>query len=150
MAPTNFLRVKSKPGAQRAQRPVAGPRHVVITCGRVAIRARLADTSTADRIWAALPLYSTAETWGAAVHLEVPIESGRERGARQMIDKGQIAYWSEDDRIIIGFGPTPISRPSEIRLPSPCNIWAAALDDVGALAAVRPGEKVSVVAVANP
>ncbi len=150
MAPTNFLRAKSKPDTQRTQRPAAVPRHVVITCGRVAIRARLADTPTADRIWAALPAHSTAETWGASIHFEVPIESGRERGARQMIDRGQIAYWSEDDRIIIGFGPTPISRPSEIRLPNPCNIWATALDDVGALKAVRPGEKVSVIAAANP
>ena len=150
MAPTNFLRAKSKPAAQRPLRPAAGPRHVVITCGRIAIRARLADTPTADRIWAALPLHSTAETWGGAVHFEVPIESGRERGARQMIDKGQIAYWSEDDRIIVGFGPTPISRPFEIRLPRPCNIWAMALDDVGALKVVRPGEKVGVAAIANP
>jgi hypothetical protein len=150
MAPTNFLRAKSKTAAQRAQRVATAVRHVVITCGRIAIRARLANTPTADRIWAALPLHSTAETWGSAVHFEIPIESGRERGACQMIDKGQIAYWSEDDRIIIGFGPTPISRPSEIRLPSPCNVWAVALDDVGALKVVHPGEKVSIAAIANP
>lgn len=147
MAPTNFLRAKAKPAAASgpAQRPRGEVRRIVITCGRVGIRARLADTPTADRIWAALPLHSTAETWGASVHFEVPIESGRERGARQLVDKGQIAYWSEDDRIIIGFGPTPIARPTEIRLPRPCNVWAVALDDVAALTAVQPGEKVSVV-----
>lgn len=147
MSPTNLLRAKTKAatGVRPGRDRTAPPRQVVITCGRVSIRARLAETATADRIWVALPIHSTAETWGESVHFEVPIESGRERGALQMPAKGQIAYWSEDDRIIIGFGPTPISRPTEIRLPSPCNVWATALDDVAALSAVRAGEKVSVV-----
>ena len=49
-----------------------GARLVEIVAGRVKVRARLFDTLTADRIWAALPLHSTAETWGAVIHFETP------------------------------------------------------------------------------
>lgn len=146
MSPTNLLRNRAKPAAKalRPSRPRRVPREVLIRAGRVAVRARLLDTPTADRIWATLPVYSTAETWGEALHFETRAESGREPGARAIVRKGEIAYWSEDDRIVIAWGATPLSRPGEIRLPVPCNLWAIALDDVAALAAVAPGERVAV------
>jgi hypothetical protein len=130
----------------KAREPLSGPRErrILITAGRIKIRAHLLDTATADRIWRALPLYSTAETWGQSLHFETPVESGRERNARTIAAAGDICFWVEDDRVIIAFGPTPISRPGELRLPRPCNLWARALDDVRVLKAVRPGEKVSV------
>jgi hypothetical protein len=145
--PTNILRHRAAPG-RKPGRPVdAGQRRrVVIEAGRAAIRAELLATPTADRIWAALPIFSTAETWGRAVHFETPVESGRERGARTLASPGDICFWVEDDRVLIVFGPTPISRPGEMRLPRPCNVWAKALDDVTLLKDVAPGEKVSVTA----
>ena len=146
--PTNMLRkISSRQPAGEAARPRPRrleKREVLIRAGKVVIRARLLDTPTADRVWATLPIYSTAETWGASIHFETRVETGRETGARWSVVPGDIAFWVEDDRIVIGFGPTPISRPGEIRLPAPCNVWAKALDDVTALAAVRPGEQASV------
>lgn len=146
--PTNVLRSRAKPAAGRAVPLATGPRvrRVVITAGRIRIRAEVLDTPTAARVVAALPLYSTAETWGEAIHFEVPVSSGRERGARINTAPGDICFWSEDDRVIVGFGPTPISRPGEIRMPQPCNVWARALDDVALLKSVRPGEKVTLTA----
>lgn len=147
--PTNLLREKhgavrpDEAAARRRAKP-ASERRILITAGRVMLRAQLLDTPTADRVWHALPIYSTAEPWGQAIHFETPVESGRERGARQLGEPGDIYYWVEDDRVMIVFGRTPISRPGEMRLPRPCNLWARALDDVGVLKAVRPGEKVSV------
>ncbi|MEI9900478.1 MAG: cyclophilin-like family protein [Hyphomicrobium sp.] len=49
------------------------------------------------------------------------------------------------EAIAIGFGPTPVSRRGEIRMASPCNIWAMALDDVSSLKSVHAGEGVSIV-----
>lgn len=150
--PTNILRSRSKPPAPaRATARVGGPppRLIAINAGRVTIRAEVHDTPSSARLIAALPLYSTVETWGDAIHFEVPISSGRERGARINVALGDICFWSDDHRIIIGFGPTPISRPGEIRLPQPCNIWARAIDDVTLLKMVRPGEKVSLTALAG-
>ena len=58
---------------------------------------------------------------------------------------GEVYFWAEDGRILLPWGPTPISRPNEIRLPRPCNVWATALDDSAVFARVTPGEKVSLV-----
>ena len=120
-------------------------REVLIRAGQVAIRARLFDTPTADRIWSALPIYGAAQTWGDEVYFGVAVEAETEADARAVMEPGDIAFWPEGNAIAIGFGPTPASRGSEIRLVSPCNVWATALDDVRALKAVKAGERVAVI-----
>lgn len=119
-------------------------REILIRAGTVAIRARLLETPTADRIWKALPIYAQARTWGEEVYFSAPVSAGREAGARDVVQAGEIAFWPDGDAIAIGFGPTPVSRNGEIRLASPCNIWAVALDDVRQLKAVYAGERVAV------
>jgi uncharacterized protein len=140
--PTNILRQRARGGTTPARVTSSTTRIASITVGLVAIRIRLAETLTAARIWSTLPLSSTVETWGACIHFEVPVHSGRERNARLNVVPGDICFWSEDNRILIGFGPTPISKPNEIRLMRPCNIWASAIDDVAALSGITPGERV--------
>jgi hypothetical protein len=120
-------------------------RQVVITAGEVAIRARLLDTPTAERIWNALPIYGAAKTWGKEVYFHAPVSHGIEPGARDVVTKGEIAFWPDGDAIAIGFGATPLSKRGEIRFTSPCNVWAVALDDVDQLRRVYAGEAISVV-----
>ena len=145
--PTNILRKKSSP-ASTSRKPIAtAPRVLVVEIGGFAIRVALIATPTADRIWSALPLFSTAETWGESIHFEVPVKSGRDRTARLNVKPGDVCFWSEDDRILLGWGPTPISRLNEIRLMRPCNVWGRAMDDVSVLASVTPGELVSLKAL---
>jgi uncharacterized protein len=145
--PTNLLRLDSKAGP--AAQPIEPPpdRLVEIRAGAVLIRARLLVTPTADRIWQALPIFSSVEVWGQEIHFETAVESGRERGARVLALVGDIAWVPEHDWVSIVYGPTPTSKPGEFRLWSPANIWARAIDDVTAFKAAKPGEKVSVQAV---
>ncbi len=148
--PTNILR-KSVPRGAIQRKSVAGiERLAVLRVGRAdPIRLRFTGTETANRIWMALPLYGIAETWGECIHFEIPFRTGRDRTAKINGSAGEIYFWGEDARIVIPFGPTPISREHEMRLPRPCNVWAEALDDVRGLLGVVPGEKVSLIAVAT-
>ena len=152
--PTNILRNRNRDVSSAGAADKAGPasssrREIFIHAGRVVIRARLHATVTADRLWAALPLYSTAETFGRSVHFEVPVASGLEPGARALVSIGEIAFLAAEQRIAIAFGATPISRPGEMRLASPGNLFATALDDVTRLAAVVAGQRVAVLEAAS-
>ena len=110
----------------------------------VTMEAELLDTPTANAILAALPITSSALTWGEEVYFDVPVEIAREQAARAIVTPGEIAYWPDGPAIAIGFGRTPISRGEETRLASPCNVFARALDDVKTLDSVKAGTKVTV------
>jgi uncharacterized protein len=115
-----------------------------ITVGPISLTARLRDTPTAAAIRAALPLESSARTWGDEVYFSVPVDAALEADARDVVQAGELAFWVEGNCIAIGFGPTPVSRGEEIRLAARTNIWADSTDDVRQFAAVRNGDPVRV------
>jgi uncharacterized protein len=116
--------------------------------GTLTLDAELLDTPTARAIAAALPISSSALTWGEEVYFEVPVKCAREADARAVVIPGEIAYWPDGHCIALGYGRTPISRGDETRLASPCNVFAKALGDVKTLAKVGAGATISVTAIA--
>lgn len=146
MMPTNYLRRSSKrappqshPTSNSAQRPTT----IELNISGISLTIELESTQSADRIAAALPLFSNVETWGDSIHFEIPVPGGRDRTARINGEPGALYYWAEDDRLILVFGPTPISGDGEIRLPRPCNLIGRTSDDMSGLKKIHPGQKVS-------
>jgi len=108
------------------------------------LEAETLDTRTAAAILKSLPIEVRVQTWGEEVYFDIGVSVPREKDAHAVVKAGEIAYWPDGEAIAIGFGRTPISAPGEIRLASPCNIWAKAISDVKMLKPVRAGSRVRV------
>jgi hypothetical protein len=115
-----------------------------MTFSGTTLHARLRDTPSAKAIADALPLEATVSTWGREVFFPARVDVEREDDAREVVEPGEIAFWSEGRYIAIGFGRTPASTGDEIRLAAPVNIFADAEEDVTRLADVKSGSRVSV------
>ncbi|WP_416518618.1 cyclophilin-like fold protein [Streptomyces achromogenes] len=103
-----------------------------------------ASTLTAQALAKALPLASTASTWGEEVYFDTGVSVSRETDARQVVEPGTVAFWTEGDSLALPYGPTPISHDGECRLASPCNILGSLDGDAGLLATVRAGDPIRV------
>jgi len=119
-------------------------RRIRFDFGALTLDAELLDTPTARAVAAALPISSSALTWGEEVYFEIPVKAAVEKDARAVVTPGEVAYWPSGHAIALGFGRTPISSGDETRLASPCNIFAKAIGNVKALAKVKAGTKVNV------
>ncbi|MFJ8625980.1 cyclophilin-like fold protein [Kitasatospora sp. NPDC093550] len=106
--------------------------------------ATLTTTPTTEALWAELPISSSASTWGEEVYFGTPVSVPREDGARQVVEPGTVAFWTDGDSLALPYGPTPISRDGECRLAGPCNILGALDGDAGVLRTVRPGDPIRV------
>ncbi|GAA3068140.1 cyclophilin-like fold protein [Streptomyces roseofulvus] len=106
--------------------------------------ATLDETPTSTALLGALPIVSTARTWGEEVYFDTPVSVPREPGARQVVEPGTVAFWTDGDALALPYGPTPISRGEECRLASPCNLLGSLDADPRILATVRDGDPIRV------
>ena len=84
----------------------------------------LRNTETAKLIAKSIPIKSRIQIWGEEIFFNTHLEVKLEDDARDVMQLGELAFWTEGSAIAIGFGKTPVSIDKEIRLIGPCNVWA--------------------------
>jgi hypothetical protein len=114
---------------------------VRITAGSTVVEAELNDTATAGSISAALPLKGRVNTWGNEIYFSVPLQLESENG-KEVVNMGDIGYWPDGPALCLFFGPTPMSRGSEIRAASQVNIVGKIVGDTAVLKRVRAGSNI--------
>ena len=118
-------------------------RRVKITVGDIEVTATLNDSSTADLVWASLPIEGPGSTWGDEIYFRSSIEAAEE-DAREVVDMGDVGYWPPGQALCLFFGPTPASRGDEIRPASPVNVVGRLEGDPTVLKRARSGSRVLV------
>jgi hypothetical protein len=104
-------------------------RKIRIITGELKVQAELNDSKTAQLIWDSLPIESSNNLWGDEIYFSIPVKTGQEKGARDVVSAGELGYWPPGQAFCIFFGPTPASRGDEIRAASPVNIIGKVLSD---------------------
>ncbi len=96
-------------------------RQIRITSGDLVVTATLVDGETADFVWDALPIESTAGTWGDEIYFSTAVSVGESTDAVDVQAVGAVAYWPPGQALRLFFGPTPASVGDEPRATSAVN-----------------------------
>lgn len=118
-------------------------RTIRIVAGSVKADAELDESRTADAIWTALPLEFSAQTWGDEIYAAIGLAL-EDESPRETVALGDLGYWPPGQAFCIFFGPTPMSRGSEIRPASAVNVFGRVLGDPTVFRRVRAGTTVRV------
>ena len=122
-------------------------REIQIKAEGMDVTAVLDNSETADRIWEALPLESSANTWGDEIYFTVPVQIDEAGDARQDMEVGELGYWPTGSAFCIFFGRTPASTSEQPRAASNVNPFGIITGDLEELFSVRSGDKISVARV---
>ena len=106
--------------------------------------ADLRESPTVSRVLAALPCKASANTWGDEVYFRLPVAATLEPDAQQVVEPGSVCFWVDGSALALPFGPTPISKGSECRLVTKCNLLGKITGDPGTLKSVRDGDEIRV------
>jgi hypothetical protein len=103
--------------------------------------AELNDSKTARKIWEALPIEGSVNTWGDEIYFSIPVKVGLEN-AKAVVSEGDLGYWPPGNAFCIFFGPTPASEGEEIRPASPVNVFGKIIGDPKIFKKVKSGAKI--------
>ncbi len=105
------------------------------------IDAGLNDSETAQKIWDALPIEGSVNTWGDEIYFSISVNVGSEN-AKEVVSEGDLGYWPPGSAFCIFFGLTPASQGDEIRPASPVNVFGKIIGDSKAFKKVNSGAKI--------
>ena len=115
-----------------------------IKAGPVTAQAVLNDSPTAGKIWEALPIEASGDTWGDEIYFGIPVKAPLEKEAKEVVEVGDLGFWPPGHAFCIFFGPTPVSRGSEVRPASAVNVVGRIAGDAKVFKKVPSGSKVRI------
>jgi hypothetical protein len=113
-----------------------------ILVSELIVEAELNESKTAQLIWEALPIVANTNLWGEEIYFTIPVRTGLEQGAKEVVSSGELGYWPTGHAFCIFFGPTPVSRGDEIRAASAVNRIGKVLSDPKIFRQVKDGAKI--------
>ena len=116
---------------------------ITIRVGELEVEAELNESKTAQLIWEALPIEAKTHLWGEEIYFAVPVTTGQEQGARDVVSSGELGYWPPGHAFCIFFGPTPASRGDEIRAASAVTVIGKVLSDPKVFRKVKDAVKIT-------
>ncbi len=119
-------------------------RIIKISSESVTVTAELLETPTADAVWAALPFSNDVNTWGDEIYFTIPVQTELEDDAAEVVQEGDLGYWPTGAAFCVFFGPTPVSRPGEIRPASAVNVFGTVQGDLAVLKSINEGSTIVV------
>ena len=118
-------------------------RKIKIKAGAIEAVAELNETKTAEAIWQALPIKSSANRWGDEIYFSIPVSLEPE-DAQELVSIGDLGYWPPGTAFCLFFGPTPMSKGHEVRPASPVNVFGKVIGDTNVLRQVASGTRITV------
>jgi uncharacterized protein len=115
-----------------------------IATKKIEMLATLNDSVTAERLWDALPIESTVNTWGQEIYFSVPVQCDLGLDARDRMEIGELGYWPTGSAFCIFFGKTPASKGDEPRAASPVNPLGRCEGDVKVFRQVVAAETIRI------
>ena len=103
----------------------------------------LRDTETARLISKLVPINSKIQMWGEEIFFNTNLQVALENDAKEVMQLGELAFWTEGSAIAIGYGKTPVSVGQEIRLIGPCNVWAEGSFKKSDFDNIKSGDEIS-------
>lgn len=107
----------------------------------IKMSAELNDSETAQKIWKALPIEGSVNTWGNEIYFSIMVKIELEN-AKAVVSEGDLGYWLPGRAFCIFFGTTPASQGDEIRPASPVNIFGKIIGDPKVFKKVRSEAKI--------
>ena len=117
---------------------------IVIKVEDLTVDADLNESKTAQKIWDALPITGSVNTWGDEIYFSIPVNLPLE-DAKGVVSEGDLGYWPPGSAFCIFFGITPASQGDEIRPASPVNVFGKVIGDARVFKEVNLGAKINIV-----
>ncbi|QJA05995.1 hypothetical protein FVE67_03925 [Thermosulfurimonas marina] len=113
------------------------PYPIWIEIGGLKLKAELAETECARRIYEALPLEAEVQEWGDEFYFRVPVECEPDETYTLKVRAGDLGYWPPGRALALFFGPTPASTGPDPVPASEVNLVGRLLDDPSRLREVK-------------